>query len=173
MKTCYKCKIEKNHECFAKNQPQCKECDRAYRQENKRSLNEYQKLYRKTKYDNNIDFRLKVITSASINQFLRTQNLSKNNLSVLKYLPFSIQEFKIHLENQFEPWMNWGNYGIYRANVWNDKNMNTWTWHIDHIVPQSLLSYTSMEDDNFKKCWALDNLRPLSAKRNILDGNKR
>jgi hypothetical protein len=27
-----------------------------------------------------------------------------------------------------------------------------------------------MEDDNFKKCWALNNLRPLSAKQNILDG---
>jgi len=30
-----------------------------------------------------------------------------------------------------------------------------------------------MEDENFKKCWSLDNLRPLSAKINILDGNKR
>ena len=27
-----------------------------------------------------------------------------------------------------------------------------------------------MEDDNFKKCWALENLRPLSAKQNIVDG---
>lgn len=79
----------------------------------------------------------------------------------------------MHLEKQFELWMNWENYGIYRASVWNDENTDTWTWHIDHIIPQSLLPYTSMKDDNFKKCWALDNLRPLSAKRNILDGNKR
>jgi hypothetical protein len=30
-----------------------------------------------------------------------------------------------------------------------------------------------MVDEEFKKCWALSNLRPLSAKQNILDGNRR
>jgi len=30
-----------------------------------------------------------------------------------------------------------------------------------------------MEDENFKKCWALENLRPLSAKQNIIEGNRR
>lgn len=173
MKLCYKCKIKKNNDCFAKKQPQCKECDKRYRQSNKVRLNEYSKTYRKNKYNNNVNFRLKVITSASISQFLRSKNLSKDNLSVLKYLPFSINDLKSHLEKQFESWMSWQNYGIYRANLWNDDNMNTWTWHIDHIIPQSLLSYTSMEDDNFKRCWGLDNLRPLSAKRNVLEGNKR
>lgn len=173
MKLCYKCKIEKNHDCFAKGQPQCKERDKKYRQKNKACLNEYQKTYRKNKYNSNIDFRIKVIASASISQSLRTKNLSKNNSSVLKYLPFSIQDLREHLEKHFEPWMNWQNYGIYRANAWNDDDTSTWTWHIDHVIPQSLLSYTSMEDDNFKKCWALANLRPLAAKRNVLEGNKR
>ena len=32
------------------------------------------------------------------------------------------------------------------------------------------LPYQSMADENFRKCWALDNLRPLSAKQNIMDG---
>jgi len=31
----------------------------------------------------------------------------------------------------------------------------------------------SMEDENFKKCWSLDNLRPLNSKQNILDGSNR
>jgi hypothetical protein len=30
-----------------------------------------------------------------------------------------------------------------------------------------------MDDEEFKKCWSLDNLRPLSAKQNILDGTSR
>jgi len=30
-----------------------------------------------------------------------------------------------------------------------------------------------MEDENFKKCWALENLCPLSAKQNLLDGQKK
>jgi hypothetical protein len=37
-------------------------------------------------------------------------------------------------------------------------------------IPRSMLPYASMEDSNFKRCWALENLRPLSAKRNYLDG---
>ena len=32
------------------------------------------------------------------------------------------------------------------------------------------ISYSSMEDLEFQKCWALENLRPLSAKQNQLDG---
>ena len=32
--------------------------------------------------------------------------------------------------------------------------------------------YVSMKDDEFKKCWALDNLRPLSAKENLLKRDK-
>jgi len=55
--------------------------------------------------------------------------------------------------------MNWDNHGKY--------------WHIDHIMPQSILPYISMEDDNFKKCWALDNLRPLEAIQNMKDGDSR
>ena len=29
-----------------------------------------------------------------------------------------------------------------------------------------------MEDENFKKCWALSNLRPLNSKQNLLEGNR-
>lgn len=30
-----------------------------------------------------------------------------------------------------------------------------------------------MNEENFKKCWALSNLRPYSAKQNLLDGANR
>ena len=60
--------------------------------------------------------------------------------------------------------MSWDNWGPY---VKDNK-----TWQIDHIIPQSKLVYTSMEDDNFKKCWALENLRPLESIENIKKGNK-
>lgn len=39
-------------------------------------------------------------------------------------------------------------------------------WHIDHIIPQFNLLYTSMEDNNFKTCWALNNLRALETTQN-------
>jgi hypothetical protein len=77
---------------------------------------------------------------------------------------------KEHLEKQFELWMNWNNYGKYNAKIWNDNDSTTWTWQIDHIIPHSTFQYVSMQDDSFKKCWAIENLRPLSSKQNLLDG---
>ena len=97
----------------------------------------------------------------------------KSGISLIKYISFTIQELKEHLEKQFEPWMNWDNYGVYDVKKWNDADQSTWTWQIDHITPQYKLPYHSMNDENFKKCWGLDNLRPLSAKQNILDGTNR
>lgn len=41
------------------------------------------------------------------------------------------------------------------------------------IIPQSCFSYTNMNEENFKKCWTLDNLRPYSAKLNSIDGCNR
>lgn len=65
-----------------------------------------------------------------------------------QYFPYTLQELKEHLELQFQPGMTWENYGRYG-------------WHIDHIIPQSVLPFDSIEDLNFRICWSLDNLRPL------------
>ncbi len=92
--------------------------------------------------------------------------------SILKYLPYKIEELRKYLESLFEPWMTWENWGIYDVKTWNDEDQTTWKWQIDHIIPQCQLPYESMADENFQKSWALENLRPLSAKQNIKDGSK-
>jgi hypothetical protein len=69
--------------------------------------------------------------------------------------------------------MTWDKWGKYNSRTSNDEDPATWTWQIDHIIPQSNVPYVSMEDENFKKCWALENLRPYSAKKNIIDGSNR
>jgi hypothetical protein len=111
--------------------------------------------------------------SRSINTFLKSHGYSKNKKSTKDYLQYSISELKEHLEKQFEPWMNWQNHGKYNAKTWDDNDSSTWTWQLDHIVPHSKFKYTSMEDQSFKECWALSNLRPYSAKQNILDGTSK
>lgn len=83
-----------------------------------------------------------------------------------------MEQLKRHLESQFEFWMTWQNNGMYNPDNWDDNDPRTWTWQIDHIVPQCNFYYISMEDEQFQKCWALENLRPLSAKQNILNGAK-
>jgi hypothetical protein len=143
--------IEYSYNCIS-----CSRKDRIYKNNIKRK--------------NNVNIRLRDTIAVSIWRSININNGNKQFKSVLKYLPYTINELKIHLEKQFEPWMNWNNQGIYNKNMWNNNDQSTWTWQIDHIIPHSTFKYTSMEDESFKKCWALDNLRPYSSKQNLLDG---
>ncbi len=68
------------------------------------------------------------------------------------FVDYSLEELIAHLERQFLPGMTWANRG---------------TWHIDHIVPRSSFQYESAEDPEFKRAWALSNLRPIWALDNI------
>jgi hypothetical protein len=128
--------------------------------------------YKKNKLKNNVSFRLRNRISKSISSALKINNCNKGGKSFLKYLNYTIEELKSHLESLFESWMNWNNWGSYKVSTWDDNDPSTWTWNIDHIQSQSKLPYASMFDENFKKCWALENLRPYSAKQNIIDGSR-
>lgn len=33
--------------------------------------------------------------------------------------------------------------------------------HIDHVIPRAFFCYESVEDKDFKDCWALSNLKPI------------
>lgn len=108
--------------------------------------------------------KLRGKVSIAVAKSLKKQGLKKRG-SIIDHLPYSIEQLKEHLEKQFEPWMNWSNYGG-RA---NEKRK---TWWIDHIKPQSEFQYTSMEHKLFNECWSLDNLRPLEKIENIKKGAK-
>jgi len=97
---------------------------------------------------------------------------SKDGASCLAFLPYTILELRQHLESLFEPWMTWKNWGHYKMEDWDDNDPGTWVWHIDHIIPHANFKYTSMNDDLFKECWALSNLRPYSAKQNVRDNDR-
>lgn len=122
-------------------------------------------LYKRRKTD--AMFKLKESISRRI-----SDAINKNHNSIRKFLPYSMRELKAYLESLFEPWMTWDNYGIYRVDTWDDNDSSTWTWQVDHIIPHSKFRYTSMEDREFKDCWALKNLRPYSAKQNVIDGKR-
>jgi len=153
----------------------CKECAikyaRDYRENNKGLIKEQRKKslpkilkQLKHKYATDPIYRLKVIISVTIRDMLKRNKTSKRGKSILQYLGYTLQQLKEHLEKQFEPWMNWDNYGIPGG---EEKK-----WQIDHIIPRSLLPYDNMEHPNFQKCWALENLRPLEAIENLKKGNK-
>ena len=142
-----------------------KEKRKENRQKNKKERNQKQKI----RFNSDPIFRLRASCSVMIGKFLKSIG-SKKDSSILKFLPYSIEELKSHLEKQFEPWMTWDNQGKYDPKTWDDTISTTWTWQLDHIIPQADLPYTSMTEENFKKCWVLENLRPYSAKQNSIDG---
>src|SRR6266705_393396 len=136
-------------------------------EENKRKTQDVANVNAQKKRDNDPAFKLRGNVTRAINELLKKTGGSKNHRSILKYLPYTIKELKKYLEKQFideNAWMNWNNYG----KISKTKR----TWQIDHIYPQSLLPYTSMEDENFKLAWALSNLQPLEAFANIRKSNK-
>ncbi len=61
--------------------------------------------------------------------------------------------------------MNWNNYG-------HPGESFVRMWVIDHILPIDSFSFDSYEDVEFKKCWALENLRPLGYTENVKKSNK-
>lgn len=143
-----------------------------YREVNKVELQSKKRIYRKNRMQNDPSFKLRNIVSNTIFQALKYVGSSKNGASILEYLPYSIGELKEHLEAKFEPWMIWQNWGTYNKNTWDDNDSSTWTWQIDHVIPQASLPYMTMMDSNFIECWSLANLRPYSAKQNVIKGRK-
>lgn len=107
-------------------------------------------------------FRLRNNLRRSIWEALRAGGGCKGGRSILKHLPYSMEELRAHIESLWEPWMNWDNYGIIE--------LDRQTWQIDHITPQVHLPFSDFSDPNFLLCWALSNLRPIDARLNIEKG---
>jgi len=178
--------LNKNQKDFySKNKNRLNAITKKYYENNRSNLIAYQKTYRKYNKEkvrathrknyklrkkDNPSYKIRAHCSKMIYIYLRKQGLSKNKSSFINNLNYTIIQLKEHLETQFESWMNWSNWGRYNVKTWDDNDQLTWRWQIDHIIPQSNFSYTSMEDQSFKDCWALNNLRPYSAKQNWLDG---
>lgn len=118
---------------------------------------EWQKKLRNSK-ERGPSIKLRDTISKFIRQGLKNQNKYKSE-SILCKINYTINELKLHIESQWESWMNWDNYG--------KVSLNKKTWQLDHIIPQSMLIYDSMDHINFLKCWSLTNLRPLESMENI------
>lgn len=141
-----------------KNPDQKREISAAWYQKNKKDI---QAKWNKRNADDPA-FKLRNNLRKAINEALRFNGGDKNGRSILQYLPYTMEKLKSHLEAQWEPWMDWSNYGPLRI---GDR-----TWQIDHITPQISLPYSDFSDINFSKCWTLSNLRPLESGANISKG---
>jgi hypothetical protein len=189
----YTCKVCENAQCrsyHANNRPKVLSRKKNYYVDNHERERERSREYSKTengrkknnarslrnhnkKIATDICYKLRKRCSSAIWKALKNNNSSKANNSILDFLPYSMEELKVHIESFFESWMNWDNWGEYRVSKWNDNDSTTWKWQLDHIIPQSTFIYTTMDSDEFRKCWSLSNLRPFSAKANLEEGASR
>ena len=127
-----------------------------YREQNKEKIAKEKLEYQRKRWKTDPSYRLSMIVRRSIWGSIKKTGGQKGG-KTFEALPYTPQQLREHIENQFDEKKNWDNYGDY--------------WHIDHITPQAALPYKSLEDENFQKCWALENLRPLEAKENMSKGS--
>lgn len=142
----------KNH--YHQNKEKIKQRTSEYYKKNKVKINK-QKIERhkervKTDTLYHITYNIRKLIGVS----LRSKNFTKKSRTY-QILGCSYEEFKQHLENQFEPWMTWDNYGLYNGEL-------NYGWDIDHIIPTS----SAITEDELIKLNHYTNLKPLCSKIN-------
>lgn len=145
----------------------CKECYSSYTQTSekyKETHKKYRNIVVKEKINNDVCLKFRVRISSAISHCIKKNGGSKGGESCWKYLGYTPQQLRNHLESLFESWMNFENYGKCKIGVR--------TWQVDHKIPVSSFHYTTMDCEEFRQCWALSNLRPLDAIENIRKSNK-
>ena len=156
---------------YHKHKEKKSEYHKKWSEQNKEHLSNYIKEYRennvdkirqiKRDYERNrkaTDPLYKLISNfrTAIYQVLKESNVEKNK-SYFDILGYTPEELINHLEKQFKDDMTWDNYGI---------------WHVDHKLPITSFDIQEMGDEEFMKCWCLDNLQPMWGEENIRKSNK-
>ena len=109
---------------------------RKYRNDNKETLNEYNKIYQKTRRLVDPLYKLKGNLRSMMCNTMKIRGYKKTSRTH-EVLGCTFEEFKSHIESQWEDWMTWYNYGKY--NSYEGRG-----WGIDYIIP---LSTARTEED--------------------------
>ena len=144
---------EKNKNYYEEN----KEAIKNYYEENKDIINQRKNEYTKNRRKTDYLFNLKCSVRNMIWRAMQVKNIKKSKKSE-ELLGISFEDFKNYLENKFEDWMNWDNYGDPVDGLFEPNK----TWDIDHIIP---LSSATSEEELLKLCY-FENLQPLCSCQN-------
>lgn len=90
---------------------------------------------------------------------LRRGGSSKNGESWQSFVPYSVDDLVSHLKKTMPKGYSW-------QDVMDGK------LHVDHKIPIAAFSFSSPDDIDFQRCWALSNLRLLPASENCSKGAK-
>ena len=140
---------------YGDNKERRKQYMKEYREKNIEKIRKTKRDYERNRKARDPLYKLISNFRTAIYQVLKESNVEKND-HYFDILPYSQEELIKHLENQFTDDLTWDNYG---------------EWHVDHILPISSFNIEEMGDEEFIKCWSLDNLRPLWGEENIRKSN--
>ena len=141
---------------YEQNKEHRREYHKQWRTENVDKWRKTKRDYEKNRKDSDPLYKLVANFRTAIWTVLKESNVDKygHYFDVLQYTP---EELILHLEKQFTEGMTWDNYGI---------------WHVDHKLPITSFDIQEMGDEEFMKCWCLDNLQPMWGEENIRKSNK-
>ena len=141
---------------YEQNKEHRKEYLKEYRENNVDKIRQIKRDYERNRKARDPLYKLISNFRTAIYQVLKESNVEKNKhyFDILQYTP---EELITHLENKFTDKMSWDNYG---------------DWHVDHKLPITHFNIQEMGDEEFMRCWSLDNLQPMWGFDNIFKSNK-
>ena len=139
--------LKKTKEYRQKNEDKIKEYAKKYRKEHKTEINEYTL----ERYKTNPKFNINSKMSRRIYKALKGIKGGQHWEEMIDYTLFDLVK---RLKSTMPEGYTWQDYMKGRL-------------HIDHIVPVSAFNFTKPEHADFKRCWALSNLRLLPARENL------
>ena len=150
-------RLKRNHKKWAEeNKEHLSKYIKKYRENNVDKIRQIKRDYERNRKASDPLYKLISNFRTAIYQVLKENNVEKNKsyFDILQYTP---EELINHLEKQFKDDMTWDNYGI---------------WHVDHKLPITSFDIQEMGDEEFMRCWSLDNLQPMWGEKNIRKSNK-
>lgn len=149
-----KSRLAKSRRWFEKNREKWREYQRTYSKLNRERINKQRYKIRARRIK--LDPSLKLIGNLRrrLNKALRASRYRSE--SIRRFLGCTVEQFKCHLESQFQPGWTWENWGK--------------IWEIDHIKPCA--SFDLSDPAQRLECFHFSNQRPLSSSENRRKGAK-
>jgi len=141
---------------YEQNKEHRKEYLKEYRENNVDKIRQIKRDYERNRKARDPLYKLISNFRTAIYTVLKESNVDKygHYFDILQYTP---EQLINHLELQFKDTMCWDNYG---------------EWHVDHKLPITHFNISEMGDEEFMRCWSLDNLQPMWGIENIRKSNK-
>ena len=118
------------------------------------------RAYKRKRMATDIKFKLEATIRTAVRHSLTEEpRYERKDRKTFAVLGFTVAELKAHLLKTIPSGYTWDDF-------------LSGALHVDHKTPLAAFNFTSYEDHDFKRAWALSNLQLLPALENITKGAK-